>query len=171
MWIGPVSLLDKGSVLWAEKPWSESVWVRKEITPCIQNVRTKWRLVAVVTVRPPYRLGNIYRCTYENVSKSFLPHRKDRKRQEVQLRVSRYCSIAVFWVSLVTLAAITLCVASYGCLLCVLSASHDFIVEEQSIHVTFCFQLGINGIWKAWNAQNSFRYQGRWGDSLLNGFL
>ena len=41
-----------------------------------------------------------------------------------------------------TLAAITLRVATYGCLLCLLSASHDFIEAEQSIHVTFCFQLG-----------------------------
>jgi hypothetical protein len=28
-----------------------------------------------------------------------------------------------------------------------------------------------NGVWNAWNTQKSFRYQSRWGDGLLNGFL
>jgi hypothetical protein len=49
---------------------------------------------------------------YECVSKSFRTGRPERELQMVQLSVTRCDCIAILWVSLVSFAAITLCVAS-----------------------------------------------------------
>jgi hypothetical protein len=50
--------------------------------------------------------------TYEDVSKSFLTGRLERELRMVKLSASRCSCIAVLWASLVSFAAITLCVAS-----------------------------------------------------------
>jgi hypothetical protein len=50
--------------------------------------------------------------TYEGVSKSFRTGRLERELQMVQLSASRCILIAILWVSLVSFAAITLCVVS-----------------------------------------------------------
>jgi hypothetical protein len=52
------------------------------------------------------------KCDYEGVSKSFRTGRLERELQIVQLSATRCSWIAVLWVSLVSSAAITLCVAS-----------------------------------------------------------
>jgi hypothetical protein len=49
---------------------------------------------------------------YEGVSKSFGTGRLERELQMVQLSATRCSCIAIMWVSLVSFAAITLCVAS-----------------------------------------------------------
>jgi hypothetical protein len=48
----------------------------------------------------------------EGVSKSFLSGRLERELQMVQLSATRCSCIAILWISLVSFAAITLCVAS-----------------------------------------------------------
>jgi hypothetical protein len=50
--------------------------------------------------------------TYENVSRSFRIGRLERELQMEKLSATRCSCIAIFWVSLVSFAAITLCVAS-----------------------------------------------------------
>jgi hypothetical protein len=50
--------------------------------------------------------------TYEGISKSFRTGRLERELQMVQLSATRYSCIAILWVSLVSFAAITPCVAS-----------------------------------------------------------
>jgi hypothetical protein len=50
---------------------------------------------------------------YEGVSKSFRTGRLEREQQMVQLSATRCSFIAILWVSLVSFAAITLCVASH----------------------------------------------------------
>jgi hypothetical protein len=52
------------------------------------------------------------RKIYEGVSKSFGTGRLDRELQMVQLSATRCSCIAIFLVSIVSFAAITLCVAS-----------------------------------------------------------
>jgi hypothetical protein len=49
---------------------------------------------------------------YEGVSKSFRTGRLERELQMVQLSAIRCSCISILWVSLVSFAAITLCVAS-----------------------------------------------------------
>jgi hypothetical protein len=49
---------------------------------------------------------------YEGVSKSFRTGRLERELQTIQFSVTRCSCIAILWVSLVSFAAITLCVAS-----------------------------------------------------------
>jgi hypothetical protein len=49
---------------------------------------------------------------YEGVSKSFRTDRLERELQMVQLSATRCSCIAIWWVILVSFAAITLCVAS-----------------------------------------------------------
>jgi hypothetical protein len=62
---------------------------------------------------------------YEGVSKSFRTGRLQRELQMVQLSATRCSYIAIFWVSLVSFAAITLCVASQR--VCVVKA-HIFVI-------------------------------------------
>jgi hypothetical protein len=50
--------------------------------------------------------------TYEGVSKSFRTGRLKRERQMIQLSATMRSCVAILWVSLVSFAAITLCVAS-----------------------------------------------------------
>jgi hypothetical protein len=49
---------------------------------------------------------------HEDVSKSFQTGRLERELHVVQLSATRYSCTATLWVSLVSFAAITLCVAS-----------------------------------------------------------
>jgi hypothetical protein len=60
---------------------------------------------------------------YEGLSKSFRTGRLERELQMVQLSASRCSYIAILWASLVSFAAITLCVASQECLLLYISLS------------------------------------------------
>jgi hypothetical protein len=52
----------------------------------------------------------LYVCVYEDVSKSFRTGRLERELPMVQLSATSCSCIAVLWVSLVSFAAITLCV-------------------------------------------------------------
>jgi hypothetical protein len=54
----------------------------------------------------------VVRMKYEGVSKSFRTDRLERELQMVQLSATRCSCIAILWVSLVSFASITLCVAS-----------------------------------------------------------
>jgi hypothetical protein len=53
-----------------------------------------------------------YKTSYEGVSKSFRTGRLERELQMIKLSATRCSCIAVLWVSLVSFAAITLCVVS-----------------------------------------------------------
>jgi hypothetical protein len=55
---------------------------------------------------------NINSYTYEGITKCFRTGRLEREMQMVQLSATRCSCIAILWVSLVSFAAITLCVAS-----------------------------------------------------------
>jgi hypothetical protein len=55
---------------------------------------------------------NLKICRHERVSKSFRTGRLERELQMVQLSATRCSCIAILWVSLMSFAAITLCVAS-----------------------------------------------------------
>jgi hypothetical protein len=61
---------------------------------------------------------------YEGVSKSFRTGRRlERELQRVQLSANGCSCIAILWVSLVSFAAITLCIASRGFIVIVISLS------------------------------------------------
>jgi hypothetical protein len=72
--------------------------------------RAKW-LAENEGIMDLWRVG-ILPQHYEGVSKSFRTGRLEREPQMVQLSAIRCCYIAILWVSLVSFAAITLCVAS-----------------------------------------------------------
>jgi hypothetical protein len=55
---------------------------------------------------------NFTHAFYEGVSKSFRTGRLERELQMVPLAATRCSCIAILWVSIVSFAAITLCVAS-----------------------------------------------------------
>jgi hypothetical protein len=57
-------------------------------------------------------LSHIVNLCYESVSKSFRTGCLERELQMVQLSTTRCSCIAILWVSLMSFAAITLCVAS-----------------------------------------------------------
>jgi hypothetical protein len=50
--------------------------------------------------------------THEGVSKSFRTGHLEQELQMIQLSATRCCCITILWVSLVSFATITLCVAS-----------------------------------------------------------
>jgi len=58
----------------------------------------------------PYSIQHL--SIYEGVSKSFRTGRLERELQMVQLPTTRCSCIAILWVSLVSFAAIVLCVGS-----------------------------------------------------------
>jgi hypothetical protein len=86
-----------------------------------------------------------YRKKYEGLSRSSWTCLQDLECQVVQPSSARCHSIAIFSVSLLSFAAITLSIASLWCLLlCVLSSSHDFLMadlKQQPVCVKFCFEL------------------------------
>jgi hypothetical protein len=63
---------------------------------------------------------------YESLSKSIRTGRLERELEMVQLFATRCSCIAIFWVSLVSFAAITLCVASQRVFVVVV----DFIIDS-----------------------------------------
>jgi hypothetical protein len=66
----------------------------------------------VLAVDCKLKLGESSQRKYEGVSKSFRTGRLERELQMVQLSDTSCSCIAILWVSLVSFAAITLCVAS-----------------------------------------------------------
>jgi hypothetical protein len=81
----------------------------------------------------------IPRCLiYEGVSKSFQTGRLERQLQMVQLSAARRSCIAILWVSLVSFAAINLCVASQRVFIVVV----DFVIDPRMIETKIaCFSL------------------------------
>jgi hypothetical protein len=73
---------------------------------------------------------------YEGVSKSFWSGHLERELQMVQLSATRCSYIAILWVSLVSFAAITLCVASQRVFIVVsvyfvLTQSGNFLIHRR----------------------------------------
>jgi hypothetical protein len=66
-------------------------------------------------------------CIYEGVSKSFRTGRLDLELQIEQLFATNCSCIAILWVSLVSFAAITLCVASQRVFI---SVSVYFVIDS-----------------------------------------
>jgi hypothetical protein len=70
-----------------------------------------------------FLVENSHRLIYEGVSKSFRTGCLERELQMVQLSATRCSCIAILWVSLVSFATITVCVASQRVLLLFISLS------------------------------------------------
>jgi len=86
---------------------------------------------------------------YEGVSKSFRTGLLEQEMQMVQLSATRCSYIAIFWVSIVSFAAITLCVASQRVFIVV---SIYFIIDSvRKLLVTpsYCtiFSLNLVYLW------------------------
>jgi hypothetical protein len=78
---------------------------------------------------------------YECVSKSFRTGRPERELQMVKFCATRYSFIAILWVSLVSFAAITLCVASQRA---IPKVSVYFVVESvRKLLNTTSYSAGI----------------------------
>jgi hypothetical protein len=71
-------------------------------------IQTTWSY----PVSSKIHFGLPLRFSYEGVSKSFRTGRLERELQMVQLSATRCSCIALLWVSLVSFAVITLCIAS-----------------------------------------------------------
>jgi hypothetical protein len=70
------------------------------------------------------------RRRYQGVSKSFQTGRVERELQIVQLSATRCSYIAILWVSLVSFAAITLCVASQRVFIVVVVVVVYFVINS-----------------------------------------
>jgi hypothetical protein len=99
-WVGPRAGLD---------------WVAKRKIPCPcresdpgRRARSSVSIVAELRVTAACSLS----ATYEGVSKTFRFGRLNRELQMVQLSATRCSCITILWVSLVSFAAIALCVTS-----------------------------------------------------------
>jgi hypothetical protein len=79
---------------------------------------------AFISTCYPVRHGTV--TLNECVSKSFRTGRLERELQMVQLSATRCSCIAISWVSLVSFAAITLCVTSKRVFIVVISLSTQF---------------------------------------------
>jgi hypothetical protein len=89
--------------------WGVSVFLSRLVRSTTGSVCIVGTSLGCGWKRPPDMEGS---CEYEGVSKSFRIGRLERELQMVQLSATRCSCIAILWVSLVTFAAITLCVAS-----------------------------------------------------------
>jgi hypothetical protein len=92
------------------------------VTLVITEIRVQFSVAQFVS---PCSIGVIVQThrgsrVYEGVSKSYRTGRLEREMQMVQLSVTKCSCIAVLWVSLVSFAAITLCVDSQRVFICCL---------------------------------------------------
>jgi hypothetical protein len=71
--------------------------------------RVSWLSLFVDFLPPPHRTQVL---VYEGMSKSFRTGRLERELQMVQFSATRCSCMAILWASLVSFAALTLCVAS-----------------------------------------------------------
>jgi hypothetical protein len=84
--------------------------------------------------------------TYKGISKSFRTGRLEREPQMIQLSATRCSCIAILWVSLVSFAAMTLCVASQRVYCCKHIFRYRLSPETFGyILVQNWFSLGTNG--------------------------
>jgi hypothetical protein len=83
---------------------THTCYTANKFTASVEHAQ--WKLIAYLTT--PYRLHTLY----EGVSKGFRTGRLERELQMVKPSATRCSCIAILWVSLVSFAAITLCVAS-----------------------------------------------------------
>jgi hypothetical protein len=113
-WVGPRAVLD---AMVKRKIPSISKHVNYEFKRGINYIRyafgsilgrgSKWLTdISWVLTTSVHMLG------YEGVSRSFWTDRLERELQMLQLSATRWGFIAILWVSLVSFAAITLCVVS-----------------------------------------------------------
>jgi hypothetical protein len=89
---------------------------------------------------------------HEGVSKSFRTGRLEQELQMVQLSATRYSYTATFWVSLVSFAAVTLCVTSQRVFIfiVVMTQSGNFwinprMVPRKSVPEIWCFKISYCG--------------------------
>jgi hypothetical protein len=75
------------------------------------NTKFNWDLFSNFGYKTSWRMeGLTHHPTYKVVTKSFRTGRLERELQMVQLSATRCSCMAILWVSLVSFAAITLCV-------------------------------------------------------------
>jgi hypothetical protein len=97
-------------------------------------------------LRPCSMLAFLHTLTYEGVSTSFRTGCLERELQMVQLSATRCSCIAILWVSLVSLTAITLCVASQRVFIVV---STYFVISPETFGYTLIlsnFRKGGNNL-------------------------
>jgi hypothetical protein len=97
-------------------------------------------------------LGHAY--LYEGVSKIFRTGRLERELQMLQLSATRFNCIAILWVSLVSFAAITLCVASQRVFIVVVVY---FVIDSvrklldthsyEVVNIYIKYSLNLTNIW------------------------
>jgi hypothetical protein len=85
------------------------VWKRQKKNRCVRNEKLN-TFTWIYTVEGRWHTDTLEQ--YEDASKSFQTGRLERELQMVQLSATRCSCIVILWVSLVSFAAITLCVAS-----------------------------------------------------------
>jgi len=73
-------------------------------------------------------------CTHEGVTKSFLTGHLEQELQMVQLSAIRCSCITILWISLVSFATITLCVASQWAFIVVKHIYHYGLSPDFRIH-------------------------------------
>jgi hypothetical protein len=76
-----------------------------------------------------------YLAIWEGISKTFRTGRLERELQMVQLSATRCSCIAILWVSLVSFAAVTLCVASQLMFVVVVVVVVYFVIDSVRKHL------------------------------------
>jgi hypothetical protein len=107
-WVGTRAVLDPVMKRKIPSPRRES----NPRTPIVQPVAQRYTDWAITALRWGVIVSKQRRKWYEGVSKSFRTGRLERELQVVQFSATTCRCIAILWVSLVSFAAMTLCVAS-----------------------------------------------------------
>jgi hypothetical protein len=86
---------------------------------------------------------------YESVSKSFRTGRLEQQLQMVQLSATRCSCIAILWVSIVSFAAINLCIASQRVFVIVVYFVIDSVRKLLDVKVSLCLikHHGVGVLW------------------------
>jgi hypothetical protein len=90
------------------------------------------------------QLADLNSAVYERVSKSFRTDHLEREQQILQLSATRHSCIATVWVSLVSFAAITICVASKRVFI-VVKLTLRYRLSPETFGYTLVHLVGIIG--------------------------
>jgi hypothetical protein len=104
---------------------------------------------------------------HEGVSKSFRTGRLERELQMVKLSATRYSCITILWVTLVSFAAITICIASHRV---IRKVSVYFLIDSvRKLLDTPLYTYRIS-VMKPLGGQLLTRLRRRWGHTTERGF-
>jgi hypothetical protein len=127
------------------------------ILPNIESLlglRLQQKMTAIRLLPTVWSTRDIWEGAYEGVSKSFRTGRLKRELQMIQLFATRWSFIVILWVSLVSFADITLCVASKRVFVVVVVY---FIIDSvRKTFITWNKVLVFRG--STTNSKKDFRY-------------